>query len=180
MRRYLPLHLALAPALAVCLADTAHSQVADINRDVAIVQARLPQFRRDSVQLWGFSSEGGVAIAYRDSAGAVRLIRVQLFGESGKTAQDFYFQRGALILCSKRDHIYNMPFNFSDTVARQEGLPAFDPKKTRVVRESFYFRDRQLVRWRDQKGVLLAPAPAYRDTAQQVLAFADTLLARVK
>lgn len=160
---------------------SAQSSVADIDREAAVVQRTLSSLKKDSVDLTGYSAEGGLAVIYRDSAGAIRLIHVQLFGESGQSIQDFYFRGDALALCREEEQTYNVPMNISDSMAKEFGTEAFDPKKTRVVHNRYYFRDGRMIRWQKDTGMLVAPqAPEFRDTAQNLLSFANELVARFR
>jgi hypothetical protein len=160
---------------------SAQSPVADIDRDAAFVQRSLKALKRDSVDLTGYSAEGGIAVTYRDSTGAIRLIQVHLFGESGQSLQDLTFRSGALILCQEESQTYNVPFTIDDSAAKELGTEAFDPKKTRVEHNRYYFRDGQMIRWQNSKGVLVpSRGPEFRDAAQKLLSFANELLARFK
>jgi len=131
---------------------SAQSPVADIDRDAAFVQRSLKSLKRDSVDLTGYSAEGGIAVIYRDSLRAIRLIHVHLFGEGGQSLQDFTFRSGALILCQEESQTYNVPFTIDDSAAKELGTEAFDPKKTRVEHNRYYFRDGQMIRWQNSKG----------------------------
>ena len=168
--------LLIAPGLLL-----AQSPVADIDHDIALVQMQLPSLKKDSVDLTGYSAEGGVALIYRDSAGVVRLIRAHLFGEGGQTIRDFYFRGGALALCQEELQKYNVPFTINDSAAKELGTEPFDPKKTKVLHSRYYFRDGRMIRWQKNRGVLVSSrAPEYRETADEVISFGNELLARFK
>jgi hypothetical protein len=88
-----------------------HFADASLAEDLAILrnrkeyqsnQSALPRLKSESFELSGYATEGGEANAFRDSKGDIRLIKVQLFFESEKVFEEFYYENGALIFAYYR------------------------------------------------------------------------------
>jgi len=158
----------------------AQSPVTEIDREVAAVKGRLPSLKKDSVDLTGYSAEGGLAVIYRGAAGTIPLIHVHLFGEGGQSIQDFYFRDGTLVLCQEEFQKYNVPITIDDSAAKELGTEAFDPKKTEVVHNRYYFRGNEMIQWRKNTTVIASKTPEFRETSENLVRFATELFQRYK
>jgi hypothetical protein len=159
----------------------AQSPVTDIDREVAAAKGRLPSLKKDSVDLTGYSAEGGLAVIYRGAAGPIQLIHVHLFGEGGQSIQDFYFRDGALVLCQEEFHKYNVPITINDSAAKELGTEAFDPKKTEVLHNRYYFRGNDMIQWRkNSRTVVSSKTPEFRETGENLVRFATELFQRYR
>src|SRR2546428_5778742 len=72
------------------------SAISQIRKEYKNIRDALPLLNKTEIELSGYSAEGGKATAYRDSKKNIRLIRVELYGESGKVFEEFYYQNGSL------------------------------------------------------------------------------------
>src|SRR2546425_12548739 len=79
----------------ILLAD--ESGISEIRKEYKNIRDALPSLSKTEIELSGYSAEGGKATAYRDSRKNIRLIKVELYGESGKVFEEFYYQNGLLI-----------------------------------------------------------------------------------
>jgi hypothetical protein len=177
----IPALLAILAALAVSAVAMADSRIADIRSEYQAVRDALPRLRVEQRELSGYSTEGGVAKAYRDAAGAVRLIRVELHFESGKMFEEFYFKSGMLIFAFRQEHHYNVPFNVTPEVAKEFGTESFDPRKTRISENRYYFHNRKMIRWLGEGGKEVpAGNRQFKEREKETLQFLAEVLAKFK
>ena len=168
--------------IALCLAGVPlQAQVPQIRQEYQLVRRALPSLRVDSTDLGGFSTEGGVAKAYRDSTGDIRLVEVILYGEMGKQIAEYYYRQQVLFFVYTKDLRYNVPFTFTPDVAREMGSEPFDPKKTKVLENRYYFSEGHLLRWIGEYGRQIdVRSEQARDAASDLISFADTLRAKFR
>jgi len=126
--------------------DTA---IARIRREVAAVNAQLPRCTRDSVDVFGFSTEGGAMEIYR-CGGAVRKLVTHFYGETGQAREEWYLSGDHPFFLFHVDERYDHPFG--RVVRREE--------------ERVYLRGDAMIRWLGSDG----PRPPAGDDAQARLA----------
>lgn len=124
------------------------------------------------------STEGGEVKAYRDNKGSIRLIRMELYFESGKEIEEYYYQTGVLIFALYEDHRYNVPINVTPQVAKEIGSQSFEPKKTIVTVNRYYFKNGRMIRLinDDKKEV----NKEYKEIEKNVLDASKKLLSQFK
>ena len=109
--------------------------------------------------------------------GAIRFIHTEAPGETYKEIRDFYFKGGSLICAYYAKHTYNAPYYLDAKRAREEGCVAYDPKKTVVKEERFYFSNEKMVEWIGINNKPVAKsAKEWESTEQDRLNFAKELL----
>src|SRR5258706_13032859 len=91
----------------------AESDVVQIRAEYQAIRAALPNLKVETATLDGVSTEGADATAYRDNKGIVRLIRAELFFESGKEIGEYYYKDGRLIFAFYTTHRYKAPSYFT-------------------------------------------------------------------
>lgn len=154
------------------------SAILAIRKEYRNIRQALPSLNKARIELSGYSTEGGVATAYRDSKKNIRLIRAELYWESGKAFEEFYYQDGALIFVFHENHRYNVPFNVTPEVAKDVGGEAFDAKKTTVTEDRYYFESRRMLRWIDEnKKEVDATSKEFRESEREILKFSDEVRA---
>ncbi|HLG03636.1 MAG TPA: hypothetical protein VI731_08585 [Bacteroidia bacterium] len=121
-----------------------HAQVTDsiivvIKEKYKHIRDNLQSYDTTETAIWDQSSEGGEVIGYFENDSLV-LIEITYFGETGKTGLEFYFEKGQLIFVLDKHYEYNRPI--TDTVM-------FDPNKTKITEDRYYFYQAQLIRWLD-------------------------------
>jgi hypothetical protein len=168
--------------LAVSGASVAsESDIAQIRAEYQSIRAALPNLKVETVTLDGYSTEGTDAKAYRDSNGNIRLIRAELFFESGKKIGEYYYKNGKLIFTFYATHRYNAPFNVTPQVAKEIGINDFDPKKTRISEDRYYFSNGKMIRWLEESKKEVDPkSQEYKDAEKSVVEFSDELLSKFK
>lgn len=145
-----------------------------------IIEA-LPSLTKAETELSGYSTDGGKATAYRDSKKNIRLIKVELYGESGKAFEEFYYQNGSLIFAFYESHLYNVPFNVTPEVTKDAGGAAFDPNKTKITEDRHYFAQGKLVRWIDENKTEINPtSKEFKEREKDILKFSKELLTMFK
>lgn len=160
----------------VC-ASLSHADVEAIKRACAAITAVLPGFESDTQSFAGYSTEGGTAIAYFDAKKAIRFIHTEAPGEMSKEIRDFYFKDGALIYACYAVYHYNAPYYMTPERAQQEGSEPFDPKKTKVQKEHFYFSGGKMIEWiGSDKKPMAKGTREYEFTEDDRLNFASELV----
>lgn len=125
------------------------SLIKDIRGKYAEIRANLKCYSTTMMEIWGESTEGGQATAYYDN-GDLKLIEVLWLGETGKNQIEYYFNDGKLIFAFDQDFDYNRPIYWDDKTAKENGdNEAFDPKKTAVKEDRYYFYNEKLFLWLD-------------------------------
>ena len=108
--------------------------VASIRTHYVQINRGAARYKKVKKDLSGFSTEGGVLVAYFDGPNIMK-ISATFYGESGKAAEDYYYWDGKLIFVLRTDYAYSKPL--SGRVV-----------KTELSR--FYFTDDKLIRWLDE------------------------------
>ncbi len=164
-----------------CVSTASADPIADIRKEYQAIRGALRTSARESMELEDYSTEGGSAKAYRDAGGNIRLIRVELYGESGKVFEEYYYRNGLLIFAFYEHHRYNVPFNVSEEIAREMGIEQFNPKKTRISEDRYYFENGRMIKWLDEeKKDVPVQSKEFRDAAKEVLDFSNEMSAKFK
>jgi hypothetical protein len=175
------LTLAILVVLALPPAVIADSPISEIRSEYQAIRNALPKLRVEQLELSGYSTEGGVAKAYRDPTGAIRFLRVDRYFESGRLLQECYFKDGILIFTYQEEHHYNVPFNVTPQTAKELGIESFDPKKTRIVGNRYYFKNRKMIHWLDEEKKEVNPtSKEFLQKEKETLEFVDEILVKFK
>jgi hypothetical protein len=118
----------------------AEDPIASIRQHYAEINRSAAKYRKVKKELSGFSAEGGQLVAYFDGANLTK-IAATFFGETGKTAEEYYYWNGKLIFVLRTENRYSKPLSGKIV-------------KTEVNR--FYFNDDKLIRWIDESGKQVA------------------------
>ncbi len=97
-------------------------------------------------EVWDESTEGGEATAFYDGSN-LRLIEVWLLGENFKERSEYYFDKGELLFVFETAFKYNRPFYFDSSMAVEYNDTAYDPAKTSIEENRYYFHNGKLIRW---------------------------------
>jgi len=125
------------------------SLVKDIRLKYSEIRANLDSYDTTMIEIWGESTEGGQATAYYDN-GNLKLIEVVWLGETGKNQIEYYFNNGKLIFAFDQNFEYNRPIYWDEKTAKENGdNEIFDPKKTTVKEDRYYFNNEKLFLWLD-------------------------------
>lgn len=173
-----------AGALALLLAVPSFAEdpgILHIRKEYQSIRGALPRLKTETVELSDYATEGGEAQAFRDGKGNIRLINVQLFFESGKVFEELYYENGALIFAFHTDHRYNVPFYVTPETAREIGGEAFDPRKTTITEDRYYFERGKLIQWMNAKKIAVNPqSKAFKDAEKEIIQTSDDMLSQFK
>ena len=157
------------------------SAVLRIRNEYQSIQNALPRLKAESIELSGYSTEGGEAKAFRDSKGNIRLIKVQLYFESGKVFEEFYYENDALIFAFYQSHRYNVPFYVTPKTAKEIGGESFDPKKTTITEDRYYFDKGRMIRWLNENQIAVTPdGKEFKDSEKEILETSNEMLSKFK
>lgn len=108
-----------------------------INKNLA--SYRVTEFDNDE------STEGGTSKFYIHNNQFVKITKEYL-GEMGKRNIDYYFtENGELRFVFEQLTHYNAPMYVTEDT--EDGMEAFDPKKSTVEENRYYFYNDELIRW---------------------------------
>jgi len=125
------------------------SLVKDIRSKYTEIRTNLDSYDTTMIEIWDESTEGGQATAYYDN-GDLKLIEVVWLGETGKYQIEYYFNDGKLIFAFDQDFDYNRPIYWDEKTAKEFGdNEVFDPKKTTVKEDRYYFNNEKIFLWLD-------------------------------
>jgi antitoxin component YwqK of YwqJK toxin-antitoxin module len=131
--------------------------------------------------LSGYSTEGGEVTVYRDAKTDIRLIKVKLYFESGKVIGEYYYQNGSLIFAFYEAHHYNVPFYVTSETAKEIGSEAFDPKKTKISEDRYYFNNGKMIRWLDENNKEVnANSEEFKEAEKRITDFSNELATKFK
>ena len=130
-------------------AQDRESLVKDIRSKYTEIRANLDSYDTTMIEIWDESAEGGQATAYYES-GNLKLIEVVWLGETGKNQIEYYFNDEKLIFAFDQDFDYNRPIYWDEEKAKENGdNEVFDPEKTTVKEDRYYFDNEKLFLWLD-------------------------------
>ena len=178
MKKLLAASLALLVSTASVAGDI---EISHIRSEYQNIQKALPAMKAESIPLSEYSTEGGEAKAYRDKKGDIRLLKVELFFESGKVFEEFYFENNELIFAFYQRHHYNVPFYVTPEAAKDAGGVAFDPKKTKITEDRNYFAKGKMIRWLDEeKKEVNAASKEFDEREKEIFKFLNEILPMFK
>lgn len=127
------------------------SLVSDIRIKYSDTRTNILHLHTKIIERLDESTEGGQAKGYFDN-GKLKLIEVFWLGETGKRIIEYYFNNGQLIFAFNQHFDYNRPIYWDEETATENGdSEFFDPKKTTVKEDRYYFNDKKLFLWLDNE-----------------------------
>ncbi|OYY40385.1 MAG: hypothetical protein B7Y56_15960 [Gallionellales bacterium 35-53-114] len=157
------------------------SAIINIRKEYQAIQKTLPLLKKNEFDLSEYATEGGHGLAYRDREGNIRLIKASLFLESGKYFNEFYFKDGKLIFAFYLSHHYNQHPGVTPEFAKKDGMEAFDPNKTEITEDRFYFDNSKLIRWLDKNKHDVNPnTKEFKDYEEWVMQTSNDMLSESK
>ena len=154
--------------------------IKEIKHNYSLIKSSLHQMKQKTIELQDMSTEGGEAKVYKDCSGHIRLIASELYGESGKVLEEYYFNNDSLLFVYSETHIYNVPMYVDSSMAKESGGEPFDPKKTKVSKQRFYFSANKMIRWIGPDNKHVSPCPEYADREKEILEFTKKLVELVR
>ena len=131
---------------------------ADTNRN-------LPVYKVTSYDVYQ-STEGGEVSLYFNHAQLKKIKEVH-FGETGKVIFEYYFDDQGLVFIFEQIHDYNAPITQFEA---DEDIPAFDPNKSRIEENRYYFCQGKMIEWLDENKRPVTPnSKRYIDKQNELL-----------
>lgn len=152
------------------------STIKQIKENYSKIKSSLQQFTKETKDLMDMSTEGGSATFYRDKSGKIQLVTTELYFESGKLIEEYYFKNDSLFFVYSEDHTYNVPFYVDSTFVKENGGEMFDPKKTNVEQQRYYFSNNKLIQWLGPKSKAAQKDSIYFKKELEILEFCKMLL----
>ena len=133
------------------VAQNTDSLTQDIRIKYNYIRTNLPSFDTTMIDIWDESTEGGQGTAFYENS-KLKLIQVVWLGENGKNMVEYYFDNGKLIFAFDQAFKYNRPIYWDEKKAKEfDDKEVFDPKKTTVTEDRYYFNNEVLYLWLDNE-----------------------------
>lgn len=126
----------IAVSLSVAASPEVEDPINTIRQHYASINRNAARYKKVRKELSGFSTEGGVLVAYFDGPAIMKIVAT-FYGESGKASEEFYYWEGKLIFVLRTDYRYNKPLS---------------GKVVRTTMNRYYFSNDKLIRWIDENG----------------------------
>lgn len=128
-----------------------------------------------------YSTEGGQVTAYRDNAGNIKVLRVELYFEAGKIFKNFYYDdNNQLVFAFYKDYKYNSPSYVNKNNAKEMGLEPFDEKKSILTEQRYYFDKLRLIRYVQGKKTIDAKSQEFKNAETEVINSSREMRAKFK
>lgn len=146
--------------LAATQAAWADSAIEQIRQEYKEVRTTLPTLNKTELEpIWG-SSEGGEMIVYRDSNNRIRLIQNELYGEMGRSSEEYYYKDNQVFFVLRVLQRYNRPMYLRDIPPQQLKELGIEDVEFRITKQEdrFYFQDGKMLKWLDTDKKSIPPA----------------------
>ena len=154
----------LNPSNNQCLQSLAQ-QKRHIRAVYADTNQNLPSYKVTSYDVER-STEGGEVTLYFDHTQLKKIKEVH-FGETGKAIFEYYFDDQGLVFIFEQIHDYNAPITQFEA---DEDIPAFDPNKSRIEENRYYFCQGKMIEWLDENKRPVTPnSKRYIDKQNELL-----------
>ncbi|HEX6848668.1 MAG TPA: hypothetical protein VF144_16900 [Chitinophagaceae bacterium] len=122
--------------------DNLNNLINQIKMDCEKVNKDAKTFKIIEEDIEGQSSEGGILKRYYKDKD-LKKAEFTLFGETGQSTSEYYFQNGELIFVKERTEIYEVPIYMGKT------------ETASLENDEMYFKNQILVRWLDNDGKIV-------------------------
>lgn len=124
---------------------------------------RLKDLRRVTEQTFELSTDGGEIIRHYDGDRLVNL-SFQLNGETGLLNRNYCLKDGQLVYVFDEEFRYNVPYYIDSLEAQNMGLDEwFDPEKTRLFNNEYYFSNGNLIWWIKDEEAISKNDPEFKE-----------------
>jgi len=121
--------------------------IKDIQNKCINIQYNIAVYDSTKTEFFDESSDGAEATAYSNGID-LKIIKVVWLGETGRRIIKYYFDNTKLIFAFNQDFVYNRPYYWDEKLAKEnEDKVVFDPKKTVVKEDRYYFKNEKLFLW---------------------------------
>ncbi len=146
--------------------QTLAAKKAYIRRVYYTTNQQLKNYRLTKKEDDANSSEGGEIKLYTQQ-GVLKKAEKHYFGETGNVLYEFYFDANQLVFVFEQTTTYNAPIYFDKP---QDGLEAFDSKKSTIKENRYYFYDGRMIDWLDtHKQSVPSSSQRFKSKQQELL-----------
>lgn len=109
------------------------------------IQANLKSYQKQYFEFIGTSTEGSEAVAYTAKNKEIKHIDATLYGETGKTKFEFYYDNNQVFFVLEQRHYYNSHIMMTEEAVKEasalygDKIEAFDAAKTQIEEWRYYF-----------------------------------------
>lgn len=144
--------------------------IANIRKIYEDIQKESNSFKTSNIELdVNYATEGGELKSYRDAQGKLRVLRAELYYESGKSFKNFYYQDDHLVFAFYKNYQYNSPIYVNKNNAKEMAIEPFDEKKSVLTEERYYLDQGHLIRYVKDKETINTNRPEFKSAEQDVL-----------
>lgn len=179
-------HIIVTLLLAVCyqnitLGQTPELIFSTIKAKLKEIQKNVSTYDTTMIDITDESTEGGEAIGYYDKSN-LKMIIATWFGETGKRRLECYFDAGKLFFALNTYYKYNRPIYYDKNAANgNDDTVVFNPAKTIIKEDRYYFNDRKLIRWLDNnKKLTESRLPEFIKSEKEILEDSENLKKKFK
>lgn len=153
--------LTFAVLISILLNQLSYSQstqdaIQEIRSHFKYVNENLNRLKYIKEETFEESTDGGIIHKYLDDGNIVK-IRCEYYGETGKLFREYYIKKNKLLFVFDQDYRYNMPYYFDSLRAAESGFKEwFDPSKTKLKENRFYYYNDNMIRWINSEGEFLS------------------------
>lgn len=142
--------LAFISIVFICFGQSVDHKIIEIRNEYNLINSNQ-NLSKDSIGIFGESTEGGYMCTYKDLVGNNRKIICSYFGETGKAIIEYYLKNDKLIFVLIQRYEYNRPFYWDEKMAKENGDSiVFDDSKTKISENRYYFDNSEnIIQWID-------------------------------
>jgi hypothetical protein len=86
-----------------------------------------------------------------------------------------------LIFAFYESHQYNVPFYVTSKAAKEIGIEPFDAKKTKIMKNRYYFSNGAMIRWLDEnKRNVSINSKEFKEAEKKIVDFSNEITAKFK
>jgi len=150
--------------LLIIFSNAKISSIADIKQEYQKIKSTEKSLTTKKREISDISAEGAEATYYYDK-GALKIVKLNIYGETFKSVEEYYFNNGKLFFSFSKDYRYNAPMYATEY---------FDPKKTKITTQRFYFINGKMVKWLDANYKKVPPSSSkFKNKQKEILNFVN-------
>lgn len=135
--------------------DSTELIILKIRKEYVSINADSKKYRISLKDIRGLSTEGGELKNYYDGDELKKSV-LSLFGEMGKSIQEYYFAGEQVFFCFERNTEYDKPIYNNDMRIKK------------IEENRYYFNGEKMIRWVGASGKIV-PSDQYTEQAQVLL-----------
>lgn len=127
--------------------------VSEINDYCKYVNSNKEAFTTVNGKVNANTSQEAEVLTFLQNGKPVK-VRIEFAGEFGKLVSEYYVRDGQLLYAVDQQHTYNVPSSMDSLKAASLGRKEwFDPNKSVILRDQFFFWNGKLIKWIDAENI---------------------------